>query len=111
MDNLQRLEAMSELSAKMLAAAQANDWDRLVALEKDVTSQRRALEAAGESIFATIPAAERAKAEQFVRSIIDNDARTREILDPWLDSVRTLLSRGARKRDLRKSYGAFTQAP
>lgn len=111
MSALAAFRQMSSLSEQMLAAAQANDWDRLVATEKQLAVQREQLRRDAPGIDNTLSTREREQLEQLIQGMISNDAKIREIVEPWLGSVRQLLSRGSRERDLRSSYGSFTQAP
>ena len=64
-------ESMSAISAQMVEAATANDWDRLVALEKDCAGLARHLEANGEPI--RLSDAERARKFDLIRRILADD--------------------------------------
>lgn len=108
MDPLTRYRAMREISSQMLAAAQANDWQELAALERKMSSQREALRVLG---VAGLSPTDRGKASELIREILEEDLRIREIVEPWLDSLRTLLERPPRRRDLQSTYGALSRSP
>ena len=97
-------ESMSAISAQMVEAATANDWDRLVALEKDCAGLARHIEANGEPI--RLSDAERARKFDLIRRILADDAEVRRHAEPWMEQVRQYLGGGARERTMRRTYGA-----
>ncbi|MCB1907771.1 MAG: flagellar protein FliT [Rhodocyclaceae bacterium] len=101
---------MGRLSSRMRAAAQANDWDQLVRLEQELADRRDNF-AADAGRFAGIAPIERERITAIIRAMQADDRAIREIVEPCLGSIRDLLSRSARKRDLSRSYGAFAQSP
>lgn len=111
MSDLVRYEAMLQLSRQMVDAASANDWDRLLALEKSEAELRETLRSEAQPDGAGLSADERERVGELIREIQTNHARVRDVVEPWLGSVRQLLGRQTRERSLRDSYGAFTQAP
>lgn len=111
MDLLSRYRAMREISTRMLVAARANDWQTLAVLEREMGGQREALRALGEPALTGLSPVERDQAGELIREILEEEHRIREIVEPWADSLRSLVERPSRRRDLQQSYGAFTQAP
>ncbi|MCB1896777.1 MAG: flagellar protein FliT [Zoogloeaceae bacterium] len=109
MNTLDDFEAMRGLSAGMLASARANDWERLTRLEHELANRRDAL-AAGPDHLAGLSRDECHRVGTIIREMQAHDHAIRQIVEPYLDSVRALLSRRARKRDLSRSYGAFAQS-
>lgn len=97
-------ESMSAISARMAEAAAANDWDRLVLLERDCASLARRLEADGEAVKLT--EAERNRKIELIHRILADDAQVRRHADPWMEHVRQFLGGGARGREMRRAYGA-----
>lgn len=97
-------EEMGRISAQMVEAARANNWDRLVALEHDVSCLRRRLDACSHSPQLT--AQERSRKVALIHHILDNDAEVRRHTEPWMDGVRQFLGSGTRERNLRRAYGA-----
>ena len=55
---IELFEEMSALSARMVEAAQANDWDRLIHLEKSVAALRQTLPADEDNTALTTAEAE-----------------------------------------------------
>ncbi|MFZ5464031.1 MAG: flagellar protein FliT [Pseudomonadota bacterium] len=104
MNSLQMYETMSALSAQMVAAAQANDWERLVALEKDCAGLARHLQGA-EPL--ALSAEERGRKAELIRRILSDDAEVRRHTEPWMEHVRQFLGGAARERKVRDAYGAL----
>ena len=102
---LARYEAMAE-------AARANDWDRLSALEREAaelreTARAGADAAADAATLATLPAAEAESRRAGIERLLALDAEIRTHADPFLASVRKLLSAGRQERTVRNAYGAL----
>ncbi len=108
MEPVERFEAMSRLSRQMVAAARQNDWDTLCRLESELATLRD-LPAPEPQALARLPQAERVRLAALIETMQADDAAVREVVEPFLDSVRGLLSSKSRSRDLRRSYGAFSQ--
>lgn len=96
-------ESMSEISAQMVIAARANDWDRLVALEKDCAGLARHLEGAQP---VALNEEERHRKVQLIRRILADDAEVRRHTEPWMEGVRQFLGGTAREQKVREAYGA-----
>lgn len=97
-------QEMSTLSASMVEAAQAQDWDRLVALEQSVSSLREALVAEDDN--ANLAPDERGVKAALIQRILDDDAEIRRYTEPWMEHVRQFLGNGAKKRRVDQAYGA-----
>lgn len=106
MSTLTMYETMSALAAQMAEAARANDWDRLVVLEKDCAGLARRLET-GERPT-PLSGEERARKAALIRQILADDAEVRRHTEPWMENVRQLLGGAARERNMRRAYGAHT---
>ncbi|KON80236.2 flagellar protein FliT [Azoarcus sp. PA01] len=99
---------MSILSAAMVEAAQANDWDRLVALEHEMAAIRVELmriEADGRQP-AEQSEADAARKAALITAMLRNDEEIRRHVEPWLASTRKLLAGAQRDRAVRSAYGA-----
>lgn len=96
-------EALGEVSTSMVEAARANDWDRLAALDAEMTATREALarqpEVAGLDDRALLRRA------ALITAILENNREVRRHVEPWMQSARTLLTSGERERSLRAAYG------
>lgn len=107
MSSLDLYESMSTVSASMVEAAQANDWDRLVALEHEMAALRDQIIRAAGASRETLGEAEAARKAELIAAMLENDVEIRQHVEPWLASVRKLLSGNTRDRAVRAAYGAF----
>ncbi|MCC4115900.1 flagellar protein FliT [Aromatoleum toluclasticum] len=104
---LSLFESMSVVSATMVEAAQANDWDRLVTLEREMAALRDEIMRTAGASREDLGNAEAARKAELIATMLENDAEIRRHVEPWLASVRKLLSGNARDRAVRAAYGAF----
>lgn len=100
---IETYEQMSALSARMVEAARANDWDQLVDLECAVAKLRNTLASEPES-GSTPEETERKR--ELIQRILRDDAEVRRHTEPWMEQVRHFLAGGSRKRKLDQAYGA-----
>ena len=99
---ISRYEEMCALSAQMVAAARASDWDQLVSLEHQVAQLRDAL---AEDDGSTLDDAERESKARMIQRILEDDAEVRRHTEPWMDDLRRLLGGAAKKRQIERAYG------
>lgn len=107
MSALALYESMSTLSAQMVHAATASDWDRLTALEKDCAGLAHQLEGATEPI--RLSDTERARKRELILKILANDAQVRHHTESWMAQVKPFLGAGVREDKVRRAYGAGGQ--
>lgn len=99
------LERLHEVSVRMVEAAHANDWDRLVVLEAEQAGLRREAQVSDGGAQSADPASvERTAA--LIRATLENDAEVRHHVEPWMASARKLLASGNTGRAMRAAYGA-----
>jgi len=98
---LEIYEQMCMLSTRMVEAARANDWDRLIALERAVGELRDSLLQVDDGKPESPQAA--ARRRELIRRILEDDAEVRRHTEPWMEKVRRFLSGGARKPSERNS--------
>jgi flagellar protein FliT len=96
-------EQMCALSARMVEAARASDWDQLIDLERSVASLRQTL--INEPEGGTIDAFEAEKKRALIQQILRDDAEVRRHTEPWMEQVRRFLSGDTRKRQVDRAYG------
>ncbi len=96
-------EQMSALSARMVEAARANDWDQLIDLEQSVASLRKSLMSEADNAAPT--ALDTAKKRTLIQRILQDDAEVRRHTEPWMEEVRRFLTGDARKRRVDQAYG------
>lgn len=85
-------ETMGEISERMVEAAQANDWNRLVDLEKNVARLRDTLQVE-ERPQSPLTAEERTRKVRLIHRILDADAEIRRHTEPWMTQVRAFLGK------------------
>lgn len=103
---IERYEEMSALSARMVEAAQCNDWEALVMLEKSVAALRDTLvtETEGYASLSLSPAETEMK-RALIQRILDDDAEVRRHTEPWMEQVRQFLGGAATRRKVERAYG------
>lgn len=101
---IETYQEMSALSAQMVEAARAQDWDRLVVLESSVSALRNTLSAEDDN--ANFASSERELRATLIQQILDDDAEIRRHTEPWMEHVRQFLGQGARRREVERVYGA-----
>lgn len=95
-------QQMNALSARMVEAARANDWDLLIDLERDVAALRAALMAEDAEILAPD---EIERKRRLIQNILQDDAEVRRHTEPWMEQVRRFLGGDIRKRQVDQAYG------
>ncbi|PKO56709.1 MAG: flagellar protein FliT [Betaproteobacteria bacterium HGW-Betaproteobacteria-21] len=105
------LDTLLALYEAMADAAQANAWDTLATLEREAATLRSAFRARDQSTDPDTMAALAAPEADALRSRIERilvlDGEIRAHTDPFLVSVRKLLSTDTRSRAMRNAYGAL----
>ncbi|MBL8473077.1 MAG: flagellar protein FliT [Rhodocyclaceae bacterium] len=89
MQELAFYETMSALSGQMVHAARANDWNRLVELERSVAHMRDDVD----PLPPPAALADRARKVDLIRKILQDDAEIRRHTEPWLEAARRFLDR------------------
>lgn len=97
-------QELSALSARMVAAACAHDWDNLIQLEKSVVALRRALTAEDDNSRLTPDELEMKRI--LIQRILDDDAEIRRHTEPWMEQVRQFLGGSTRRKQAESAYGA-----
>lgn len=97
-------EDMSALSARMVTAARAQNWEQLVELESAVARLRNSLRGKDDNSTLDVDEAERKRS--LIQSILDNDAEIRRHTEPWMEHVRQFLGTQASRKRVERAYGA-----
>lgn len=106
MSALTLYETMSDISEQMVQAAQANDWEQLIVLERRVAGMRDTLLAANRASDLTTQERERKAA--LIQRILADDAEVRRHTEPWMEQVRCFLGAATQGRLVRGAYGEPT---
>ena len=95
---------MSTLSAQMVEAAHAHDWELLICLEKSVAALRNKLPRVDDN--ATLSPDELAIKRDLIQGILENDAAVRTCTEPWMEQLRGFLGNSNKRRRARQAYEA-----
>ncbi len=87
---------MSVLSARMVQAARASDWDQLIDLERDVAALRDALQY---SLDFDGSASESGEKGRLIQRILEDDAEVRRHTEPWMEKLRMFLGQDHQRQD------------
>jgi len=87
----------------MLSAAQTGDWERLVSLEKDCSDLVAHLSRLENDD--PLPEGLRVRKVAMIRKVLADDASIRDITEPWLARLGTMLGANRREQQLLRSYG------
>jgi flagellar protein FliT len=103
---LQDYESISRLTGKMLQAAREGEWERLTTLEREcrtIVDGLRSLPAEGHDG----PAFAQRKLE-ILRKILADDAAIRNLTEPWMAQLASVLDGASNARKVRAAYGEDT---
>lgn len=105
MDSVQTLrtyDAILATTGKMLTAAQNNEWDQLILLEKEC---RQLTETPIQNDQEPILDKELLqKKVKIIHQILADDAQIRAITEPWMIKLQDMLNTNNRTRDLQLAY-------
>lgn len=102
--NIAIYESICALSSRMVLAAQENDWDGLVELEREVVALRELLAPLDDHVLS---AHEIELKRSLIHRILADDAEVRRHTEPWMEQVRRFLGAGANQRRVESAYGAM----
>lgn len=97
-------EDMRTLSARMVDAARANDWESLITLESAVAVLRGKLMSEDSNVGLTD--AELERKSRLIQQILQDDAEVRRHTEPWMEHLRQFLGSSAKQRQVERAYGA-----
>lgn len=103
-DVLALYESVADITTQMLAAARTGDWEQLAALESRCSRQVEILKA--EEPVAPLRAVERERKVKIIRKILDDDRQIRDITEPWMAQLSTMINSVGTERKLAQAYGA-----
>lgn len=97
-------EKVAQITADMLVAARANDWELLSKLEDDCSDHVGTLkEFEGPT---ELPAELKTKKITIIKQILADDRAIRDITEPWMLNLANLMKSSSTSRKLSQSYGA-----
>ncbi len=95
-------ETVLAITGQMLDAARNDDWDRLVALEKDC--KKRVEELIAENYGLPLSSQFQQRKAEIIRKVLADDAEIRNITEPWMAQLQNLLGNAGRERKLSEAY-------
>lgn len=98
-------ETVAGITDRMLAAARIGDWDLLVQLESECTSQVEILKRNDQRDQSLTPTA-REKKTRIIRKILEDDRQIRDITQPWMAQLSVMMNSTGTERKLSQTYGA-----
>jgi flagellar protein FliT len=99
-------ENILAVTAQMLDAARAADWDLLVRREQECRQLVESLlNTRSESEIILEPQLRRRKVE-IIRKVLADDAEIRNLTEPWMQRLQHLLTSVGQERKLHAAYGA-----
>jgi len=101
---LMTYEGISRVTKQMLAAARDSDWDALIQLERDCSGLFSRL-MTGEDECPRSAQFQHRKA-QLIRTVLDDDAEIRLLVEPWLTQLSSLIGHTGHQRKLSQAYRA-----
>lgn len=97
-------EAVSDLTGKMLVAAQSHDWDQLVELETHCASRVQALKDGEQMTRLSGPI--RIRKVKIIHQILAHDREIRNLTSPWMAQLASMINSSGAERKLNTAYGA-----
>ena len=94
--------SIADLTAQMLAAARLGAWDTLIGLEKACSTHFAQLLADDDS--RPRDAAHQRRKGELIRSVLDDDAQIRLLVEPWQVQLAALIGHNGQQRRLRQTY-------
>lgn len=101
---IEQYERIRDVTEGMLAAARAADWDRLVELEQQCSRHFSELVRVDDAGRAERSPAFRQRKAKLIREVLAADAEIRNLIDPWLAELQSLLGTAGRERRLDAAY-------
>jgi flagellar protein FliT len=92
------------LSAQMVEAARANNWEQLVDLERHVATLRDSLMADEDNL--SLSPRELDLKHGLIQRILDDDAEIRRHTEPWMEQVRRFLGGRSTRDRVERAYGS-----
>jgi flagellar protein FliT len=102
-NTLATYQAIAHLTGQMLAAARAEEWDKLVELEASCKTQVEQIKAYGNVLPLAKGASE--KKAVFIKQILADDLEIRNLVSPRMAKLSALLNSSQNGKKLNRSYG------
>ena len=95
-------EAILIITNKMLTAAESNEWEKLIALEKECRKLTKKLvsNTSGRELSDELLK----KKINIIHQVLSNDAKIRSITESWMDNLQNMINTVGHKRNLQQAY-------
>ena len=103
-DVISLYQTVSDLTGKMLVAAQERDWENLAELESHCASHIQCLKDGEPVVALTGPV--RARKVAIIHQILKHDRQIRDLTSPWMAELSALINSTGTSRKLSAAYGA-----
>ncbi|MCF8199314.1 MAG: flagellar protein FliT [Sulfuritalea sp.] len=100
-------EELSLLSARMVEAARASDWESLIVLEQAIAALRTTLTTTPDENG--VPISDPVRKHSLIQRILDDDAEVRRHTEPWVERLRLLLGGGQPPWEQRRAAGESSE--
>lgn len=97
-------EAVSDITGRMLAAAQTRDWENLAELETHCASHVATLKQTEPGM--ALSGESRAKKVRIIHQIMAHDREIRNLTEPWMAELALLMNNAGAEHKLSRAYGA-----
>jgi len=101
-DTMQHYASIADASGRMLDAAKRNDWDAVVAEEQRCRDLIGKLQSGGDKPLSADGLQQK---QQIIRKVLADDAQIRNLAEPWLQHLESVLSATDNGKKLDSSYG------
>lgn len=99
---IESYKSISALTGEMVMAASAGDWDGLTELERTCRAKVEELKLMKEGALMN-PSDKKQKVE-VIKKILADDARIRELAEPWMNNLHAILSASYKGKLVKKAY-------
>ena len=95
-------ESISILTGKMVMAASAGDWDGLTELELSCRAKVEQLKNRKEGVM--LDSGDKKQKVEMIIKILADDARIRQLTEPWMTSLHSILTANRNGKLVSKAY-------
>lgn len=95
-------EAILIITNKMLTAAEDNEWEKLIKLEKECRKLTKNLVTSNSDYVLSDELLK--KKINIIHQVLANDAKIRSITESWMDNLQNMINTAGRKRNLHQAY-------
>lgn len=95
-------KSISNLTGEMVMAASAGDWDGLTQLELTCRAKVEQLKSRKEGVM--MDSGDKKQKVEVLKKILADDARIRQLTEPWMNSLHSILTASNKSKLVAKAY-------